>query len=308
MKKSLIYSSIALLFASILGLGLWSPTMAQSFPEIIPLPDGFQPEGIALGNGPTAYVGSLADGSIYSADLGTGAGDILIPGSSGLLAVGLDFDKRSGYLFVAGGPTGDGRVYDARTGALVASLTLSGASSFINDVIVTQEAAFFTDSLLANIYKVPLTSRGAPLGTVETLYLGGDWEQIPSAFNANGIVATPDNRALIVVNSSTGSLYSVDPDAGSATEIDLGGDTVPNGDGLVLRGNILYVVQNQLNQIAVFTLSPDLAAATLTEVVTDSDLDTPSTAVHFGPWLYAVNARFGTPAGPNVSYDIVRVE
>lgn len=306
MKNSRITRSFGLLFALILGLGLWSPTMAQSFPEVIALPNGFQPEGIALGNGPTAYVGSLADGSIYSAELGTGAGGILIPGASGLLAVGMDFEKRSGYLFVAGGTNGDGRVYDTKTGALIASLSFGGG--FINDVIVTQEAAFFTDSFSANLFKVPLTPQGAAPGTVEILPLTGDWVQVVSTFNANGIVATPDSRTLIVVNSSTGTLYSVDPDTGFATEIDLGGADVLNGDGLVLRGNTLYVVQGQQNQVAVFTLSPDLSTATLTAVLTDSDLDTPSTAVQFGPWLYAVNARFGTPAGPDVPYNIVRVD
>jgi len=34
----------------------------------------------------------------------------------------------------------------------------------------------------------------------------------------------------------------VDPDTGEASAIDLGGDAVPNGDGLLLRGHTLYVV------------------------------------------------------------------
>src|SRR5262244_3117835 len=50
---------------------------AQAFPGTIALPDGFQPEGIAIGQGPVAYFGSLADGSIYRASLVTGAGSLL---------------------------------------------------------------------------------------------------------------------------------------------------------------------------------------------------------------------------------------
>jgi hypothetical protein len=131
--------------------------------------------------------------------------------------------------------------------------------------------------------------------------------------NANGIVATPDGSTLIVVNYVLGLLYTVDPTTGFATEIDLGGFSVGSGDGLVLRGQTLYVVQNLANAIAVFTLNPDLSAATFTGYLTDDDLRIPSTADAFGPWLYAVNARFDVchpatcdPTG--LDFDIVRVD
>ena len=84
----------------------------------------------------------------------------------------------------------------------------------------------------------------------------------------------------------------VDPDTGLATEIDLGGASVPFGDGLVLRGKTLYVVQNFANAIAVFTLSPDYSAATFKGHLTDEDFRIPATAAAFGPWLYATNGRF----------------
>ena len=85
----------------ILSLGCWTSATAQSFPETVPLPDGFQPEGITVGISHTAYVGSLAGGAIYAIDLRTGTGSELVPGFPGsLFAVGLDFDPRSGYLFV----------------------------------------------------------------------------------------------------------------------------------------------------------------------------------------------------------------
>jgi hypothetical protein len=306
----------------ILSLGSWTSATAHSFPETVPLPDGFQPEGITLGIGHTAYVGSLAGGAIYAVDLRTGAGSELVPGLPGsLFAVGLDFDPRSGYLFVAGGLTGDGRVYDTDTGQMIHQLSLGAPwVSWINDVQVTRNAAYFTNSFAPFIYKVTLDSQGEPSGPVQALMLGGDWQNFtnpaPAGFedmwiNANGIVATPNNRTLIVVNYYSGLLYTVDPDTGFATEIDLGGVTVPSGDGLVLRGKTLYVVQNFANAIAVFTLSPDYSAATLKGYLTDSDLRVPSTADLFGPWLYAVNARFDVcfpgPC-PGVEYDIVRVD
>ena len=305
----------------IMSLGSWSSATAESFPETIPLPNGFEPEGITLGIGPTAYVGSLASGSIYEVDLRTGAGSILVPGMPGsLMAVGLDFDERSSYLFVAGGLTGYGLVYDTKTGEPVAQLPIGTPwMSWINDVVVTRDAAYFTDSFAPQIYKVPLTSQGAPSGIVMPLPLTGDWDNaFPTTpeeivINANGIVATANNRGLIVVNYALGRLFNVDPDTGFATEIDLGGITVPSGDGLILRGKTLYVVQNFANAIAVFTLSPDYSAATFNGYLTNEHLRIPSTADSFGPWLYAVNARFDVcvpgqcdPTG--LDFDIVRVD
>lgn len=321
MNKSFFTNRACLVVTLILSFGFWNSAIAESFPETIPLPDGYQPEGITLGNGPTAYVGSLAGGSIYEVNLRTGASSMLVEGFPGsLLAVGLDFDKRSGNLFVAGGLTGDGRVYDTTTGNMVAQVPLSTPlDSWINDVVVTRDAAYFTNSFYPYIYKVSLTSEGMPSGVVQTLELLGDFVNVtnPDAanpfemvINANGIVATPDNRTLIVVNYFLETLYKVDPDTGYATEIDLGGVSVPVGDGLVLRGKTLYVVQN-LNQISVFELSPDYSAATLTDVLTDSGLRTPATADLFGPWLYVVNARFDEcfpgPC-PEEDFEIVRVD
>ncbi len=319
--KRITVASLALM----MSLGSWGAAIADSFPETIPLPDGFQPEGITLGHGHTAYVGSLADGSIYETDLRTGAGSLLVQGSFGtMLAVGLDFDESSGYLFVAGGIFGDGRVYDTKTGELVDQLLLGvPGASWINDVAVTRDAAYFTDSfgphifLGPHIYKVALDSHGAPVGDPQEITLGGEWFDVfPTSpeelvINANGIVATPDNGTLIVVNSASGLLYRVDPETGFAS--DLGGGGAPFGDGLVLRDKTLYVVQNFANQVSVFTLSPDYSAATHTQTLTSLDFDTPSTADLFGPWLYAVNARFFNcfplePCLPDTQFNIVRVE
>ena len=68
----------------------------------------------------------------------------------------MKLDPRSNLLFVAGGPSGTGRVYDATSGAEVAFYQFRPASpfpppppptTFIIDVIVTRDAAYFTDSL-----------------------------------------------------------------------------------------------------------------------------------------------------------------
>ena len=143
---------------------------------------------------------------------------------------------------------------------------------------------------------------------METIPLSGDFEFVPGEFNANGIEATPDGNSLIVVNSTLGTLYRVDPDTGEATEIDLGGESVTNGDGILLQGKTLYVLRNQLNQIAEIQLSPDLSSGTLSDTITDENFDVPTTLALFGSRLYAVNARFNTPPTPTTEYSIVQVE
>ena len=68
----------------VLGLVLaGSPATATTFPERIPLPDGFYPEGIEVGTGHDFYVGSLLDGAVYKGDLRTGDGAVLAPGVAG---------------------------------------------------------------------------------------------------------------------------------------------------------------------------------------------------------------------------------
>ena len=300
--KKLWRNVIGLILLALLTVAVASPVAAQAFPEVIPLPNGFRPEGIVIGDGNTAYAGSLADGDIYAADLLTGTGEIVIEGP-GTQAVGLDFDHRTGYLFVSGGAGGDGRIYNTNTGDLVTGYDFGGG--FVNDVIVTPNAAYFTDSFMPVLYKVELSPAGEP-GVAETLTLGGEYV-FQDGFNTNGIVATPNGTGLIIVHSGRGELYFVDPQTGEASLINLGGANANSGDGLVLVGRKLFVVQNTLNQIAEFRLNRDYSAARLQQIITDDDFDIPTTADNQGARLYAVNARFGTTPGPDVEYDIVRV-
>lgn len=297
---------LLILVASFMTIG---STNAAPFPDIIPLPNGFQPEGIAVGTGTTFYVGSIPTGAVYRGDLRTGEGDVLVEPQAGRFSIGLKFDDRTGLLFVAGGPTGFAYIYDGETGANVAALQLTTLPSFINDVVITKDAAYFTNSFQPILYKVPLANNGElPAPPVsETIPLGGDYQFTPGAFNANGIAATPDGKTLIIVNTTEGALYQVDPNTGVATRIDLGTGAVPSGDGILLQGKTLYVVQNVLNQIAVVELDPDLGSGTIVELITSPDFRVPTTVAKFGSSLYAVNARFGTVPTPETEYEVVRV-
>jgi hypothetical protein len=307
MRKLFFILSIMVL---ILGQGFSGKTVtAETFPTLVQLPDGFRPEGIVVGNGQDIYAGSLATGAIYRADLRSGQGEIVVPDQEDIIAVGVSFDKRSNFLFVAGGPAGAGYVYDVETGNMVADYTFTMEYNFINDVIVTRSAAYFTDSFRPFLYRIPLGAMGQlpDASAVEEIPLSGDFVFIPNAFNANGIDATTDGKSLIIVSSVMSELYHVEPDTGITTLIDLGGATVPNGDGILLNGSSLYVVQNRLNQISVVQLDAHLTTGEIVAVIADPLFDVPTAITMFGNSLYAVNARFGTPPEPDTDYDIVKV-
>jgi sugar lactone lactonase YvrE len=282
----------------------------ETFPLSIPLPDGFRPEGIAVGRGSEFFVGSIPSGAIYRGDLRTGQGEVLVPPQDGRAAIGLSLDERTNYLFVAGGGTGNAYVYDAATGDTVGVYPLTAPGTFVNDVVVTRDAAYFTDSGRPYLYRLPLVAGGAlpDAASPDEIELTGQFDFVPGQFNANGIDATPNGKSLIVVNSYLGALYKVDPQTGVATLIDLGGATVERGDGILLDGKTLYVVQNRFNQIAVVRLNPGLTAGEIARTISDPLFDIPTTIAEFGCSLYAVNARFGTAPDPDAaSYDVIRV-
>ncbi|MFI0350203.1 superoxide dismutase [Actinomadura sp. 9N407] len=282
------------------------------YPTTLRLPNGFQPEGITIGPGPFAYVGSMADGSIYRADLRTGAGAIVSRGS-GTQALGLKTDPR-GRLFVAGGRGGDARVLDARTGRVLASYRLATGTAFVNDVILTQGAAWFTDSTNPVLYKLPLRGGRLPSAAVripltgDLVYQGDPGSPDSAGFNANGITPTPDGRGLLVVQSNTGGLFRVDPATGTTRRVDLHGESLPEGDGLLLRGRTLFAVQNRLNTVAVLRLNAAGTDGRVVRRVKDERFALPTTMAAFGSRLYLPNTRFfATGPTPHIPYNAVAV-
>jgi sugar lactone lactonase YvrE len=299
MRRVTLFTAWLAVAATVLAAPLGA---AARFPERIGLPEGFQPEGIAIGKGATFYVGSIPTGAIYRGDLRTGRGAILNPGGSGRAAIGVELDR--GRLFVAGGPTGKGFVYSARSGRLLATHVLTtDPTTFVNDVAVARGGAYFTDSRRPFLYRVAGGKHGSHQA-VTAIPLSGDI-QYTTGFNANGIEATPDRRTLIIVQSNTGKVFRVDPSTGGTREISLD-EPVTNGDGLLLDGRTLYVVQNRDNKVAVVRLDRRLTSGTVVRHVIDPDFDVPTTIDEFGRRLYAVNGRFTTPPTPRTEYWIAQ--
>jgi sugar lactone lactonase YvrE len=287
------------------------------FPTSIPLPNGFFPEGITI-DGRTAYVGSLIDGAIQEQDLRTGGTrQFAASPGTGRIAVGMDVD-RTGRLWVAGGGPALApgvrpgfRVYDTRTGRLLLDQEVNGG--FVNDVIVTRDAAWFTDSFLPRLIRVPIGRHGA-IGAAEYVPLEGDWKQVTGEFNANGIVATADGRYLIVAQSTApvgpgAALYRVPADAdGSAVDavrIAVDG-TLAGADGLVLVGRTLYSVAGP-SGVVKLRLSSALSRGRIVATLPVPGGVTPTTADVFGRRLYVVDAKFPLFGDPAVAFQTTAI-
>ena len=300
-------------FVALLALLALSPTAGASpanFPARIDLPDGFFPEGIEGGPGTSFFVGSMIDGAIWRGDLRTGSGAVLAPGAPGLASAGIAYEARRDRIWVAGvGPplngSSDVRVYDASSGALLAAYQPPGVG-LLNDVAVTREAVYVTDSSFPQLVVIPLPHDGSlpPSGAATILPVGGDFVQM-EGFNLNGIVA--ENGVLLVAQSAAGKLFRVDRDTGDADEIDLGGATLTYPDGLELLGHTLYVVRPFDNRVTVISLGVGLASGVVLGDLMDPSLDIPSTATVAAGRLWAVNLRFTTPPEPTTPYWITRL-
>ncbi|MEV6851502.1 superoxide dismutase [Actinoplanes sp. NPDC051411] len=276
------------------------PVLAAA-PDTLRLPDGFQPEGIAIGTEPYAYLGSRGNGDILKVNLRTGKNALLSAGT-GTPSLGLKLDDR-GRLFVAGGTGGDARVIDTATGRVLKTYRLRTGTAFINDVVLTKTAAWFTDSANPVLFKLPLGADGELPDAAIAVPLTGSFRD-QAGTNANGIVAAPDGRHLLVVQSNTGKLFRVSLN-GRSSAVDLGGESLLYGDGMLLRGNLLYVVQNRDNSITKIKMNKDADRGAVQSRTKDIRFDVPTTIAQWGTRFYLPNARLTTTATPTTTYDAV---
>lgn len=322
MNRQLIFTTIA--------IAAWAlPTQAveagnKPFADVVPALTGAPPEGFAIGRAFTAYTGSV-NGSIYKLNLRTGEGEILVPAEPDFdlltqcFKLGMRVDPRSNYLFAAGCLGGNAYVFDAETGEEITRYQLAPEfSTVINDLVITREAVYFTDFTQPFLYRLPLSRNGRlPEGTdaATPLPLIGDFADDADAdgfSQANGIVATPNGKTLIVGNSANAQIYRVDPDSGDTDRIEL--DTPLTGfiDGIVLYGNILFILTpsdpDPNDRIQVVALDEDQRTGTLLGTITDPEnLSGVASGAMFGGSLYVNNARYDTFPQADTEYWITRL-
>jgi hypothetical protein len=271
---------------------------------------GVFPEGITAADD-TFYVTSTSDGAVFRGTVGSPDVSVFLPGGADgrTGAAGIDVtddDDRPDYLVIAGGATGKVWVYDANSGDLVATFTngLGPDATFLNDVAFADNGdTFVTDSRSPALYRIPFDqivagTQDAPLELFVsfdgTPFVYGD------GFNANGIVENDNETALIVVQSSTGNLYRIDKTSKEVTQVDLGGATLMNGDGMEMDDDTLYVVRNRDGLISKVDLDDDGRRGSVTGEITDPSFAYPTTVAAVDDRLLVVNSQFDKRGGEPV--------
>jgi sugar lactone lactonase YvrE len=268
--------------------------------------DEVYPEGIALDEATgDFFVGSTTDGTIFRGNVtepGTEAEVFGAPNSRGVRSTAVGMELVPGgrrapgrQLLIAGGDTGRIFAYDATGGALIEAIdTPESEMTFINDVAVARGDAYFADSMRPILfrYSPPTSDIEDTVGKLEEwLDLEGTPIEYGEGFNLNGIAATGDGRYLVTVQSNTGNLYRVDTESREITQIDLGGEALTGGDGILLYGQTLYVVRGGDGVIVPVELSEDFTSGEVGEAFSDPSFARPTTIAKFGDRLLVVNSQ-----------------
>jgi len=303
-RRSVIGAVLATLIAMTLVM---PPATAHRADRAIVLPGATGTEGVARLNGSTFFAGDLLTGDIFRGKINKGTAAKFIDAPDGRFAAGMKADNSDKLLFVAGGPTGQGYVYSTRTGAPLRSYQFQTPTTptFINDVALSKDGAWFTDSAQGLLYFVPVVD-GVPSSRFTTLTLSGPAADLSGAFNNNGIQAVRGGAMLIVAHSGNAVLNLVDTATGSSTTI--AGVSVPNADGILKDGRKLFVVQNADNKISVWKLKTDFLAGKQTRTVTSPLFQFPTTVARLGGRLAVANAKFDTGFPPTATqFEVISV-
>jgi sugar lactone lactonase YvrE len=272
------------------------------------------PEGVAYQSDTgDFYVGSTTDGTVFRGNVEGGSKEaevFLEPESDGrTTAIGMEVDEE-GRLFIAGGDTGRIFVYDTESADQIRRLdTPDAEATFLNDVAVTPDGdAYFTDSMRPVLFRV--TSTGDGVGDAEPwLNFEGTPAEYEEGFNFNGIDATEDGRYLVAVKSNTGELFRIDTESKEVVEINLEGETLANGDGLLLDGRTVYVVRNEQELIVPVKLSGEYISGEVGEPFTDPSFAFPTTIAKTNGRLLVVNSQFNKQEGePELPFTVSSVE
>ena len=283
--------------AAAVMLAVAGPASAQARPASYALPgSAVYPEGITFeestGN---FYVTSTSDGTVFRGNVDRPEASVFIPGDGRpFSAVGTKVDDAADRLYVAGGRTGEVRIYSTATGALLQTLT-TGEGGFLNDLVLTGSGAFVTDSTRPILWRIPPGG-----GAIEPfLDFTGTVLAYRPGFNLNGIVVTEDGRYLIVSQSNTGRLFRITIATKEVAAVDLGDQLVP-GDGLLLRGQTLYAVAG--GAVVRVTLSADFTSGRVYSRTIDRRFRSPTTIAFARDRMLVVNSQFparsGTPTLP----------
>ena len=271
------------------------------------------PEGVAYQ--PSTgdfFVSSSADGTVFRGNLKNSAAEVFLVGGadSRFSTTGMKVDSK-GRLFVSGGNTGRMFVYNIADGKLLANFSTDTTPTFINDVAIAPNGdAFFTDSQNAVLYRVFTNPSGA-LTNEAWVEFANTPLKYQTGFNLNGIAVTADGKYLITVQSNTGKLWRISTATKEVVEINLNGQTVTNGDGILLDGQTLYVVRNQNGVIVKIAMAADFGSGTVVSSTGNAAFAYPTTIAKADSRLLVVNSQFnkrGNNLTPVLPFTVVAVQ
>lgn len=267
------------------------------------------PEGVAVNkaNG-DFFVSSSEDGTVFRGNVGRDGVEVFLPGGRDgrTGATGLKVDPQ-GRLWIAGRYTGAVFVHDARSGDLLGVLrTPPARRTLMNDITFAGDAAFVTDSFRPVLWRAARTDRS--VGELEP-WLDLRSTPIPTDadFNLNGISASDDGRYLLTVHFASGRLFRIDTRSKKVLEVDLGGQTLRTGDGLLLDGTTLLAVREQPGAVFPVRLSDDLSRGTVGEPFGQDDLDLPTTLAEHRGEILVVNSQFDRTDSPELPFTVTRL-
>lgn len=301
------------------GEGEPASTGSGGFPSAYALPgEKAFPEGIAVQKSTgDFFVGSTTDGTIYRGNVRKGEAEVFLPGGgNGRTSVtGMKVDVE-GRLWVAGRFTNQAFVYDVASRRLIERFAAPPAGpsfsprrerSLINDLTLTEDAVYVTDSFRPVVYRI---AKGADeVGEMEPwLDLRGTPVPYRRGFNLNGISASDDGRYLITGHTETGELFRIDTRTRAVTKVDLGGATIKTSDGLLLDGRSLLVVREEPGEVVPVKLSADGSSGKVGRAFGRSALRFPTTLAERDGRVLVVNSQFDRADAPELPFTVAGLD
>ena len=252
-----------------------------------------------------AYVGSLADGTLYRL-AGAVQAEVWAPGGQdGRTSVaGVKVDAR-GRLWAAGGYDGTLWVYDLASRDLLARMEAGGRPSCMNDIAFGPDgAAYVTDSYIPALF----VAQGKPNVLDRWVDLAAAGVPWPEGLNFNGIVLTPDRRHLVACQTNTGRLWCIELATGKVGEVALDDGPLEHCDGLAISGPTLYIAVNARNVIAVADLADDGSTGRVHTVLRSEAFAFPTAMALADGRLLVVNSQLDKMGGrPRLPFTVVAV-
>ena len=199
------------------------PLEAGGMVRQIALPDNFFPEGITISLGQRMYVGSVANGSIYTVAPGAEeAVEFVAPNTLAKPAVlGMAVSADNGLLWVCNNDLAANPVVSDIVGIgagdrqvkATHALPPSAVGAFCNDIVIGDNGTLWaTESFGGRIFRIPpgeLPNNTDANVWLQASELAGPQGPAAQAFGVNGIAFVAGK--LFLVNSSRGQLLSIDP-------------------------------------------------------------------------------------------------